>query len=125
MKIDAVGITTTNMTRTVEFYELLGFEFGEYDPNDDHLEPISPSGVRLMIDTAELSEKIHGERPRPSNQSQFAILYDSAEEVNQVAAKVEVAGYKIMKQPWDAFWGQRYCVVADPDGYMLDLFAQL
>jgi uncharacterized glyoxalase superfamily protein PhnB len=27
--------------------------------------------------------------------------------------------------PWDAFWGQRYAVVADPDGNHVDLFAPL
>lgn len=27
--------------------------------------------------------------------------------------------------PWDAFWGQRYAVVHDPDGTPVDLFAGL
>jgi len=30
-----------------------------------------------------------------------------------------------VKEPWDAFWGQRYAVVRDPDGLHLDLYAQL
>jgi uncharacterized glyoxalase superfamily protein PhnB len=29
------------------------------------------------------------------------------------------------KEPWDAFWGQRYAVVADPDGNHVDLYAPL
>lgn len=29
------------------------------------------------------------------------------------------------KAPWDAFWGQRYAVVVDPDGNLVDLFADL
>ena len=29
------------------------------------------------------------------------------------------------KQPWNAFWGQRYAQVADPDGNLVDLFAAL
>src|SRR6266545_1802609 len=40
-------------------------------------------------------------------------------------AHVEVTtpnGYRIA---WDAFWGQRYAVVADPDGTLIDLFAGL
>ena len=28
-------------------------------------------------------------------------------------------------EPWDAPWGQRYAVVADPDGNHVDLFAPL
>jgi uncharacterized glyoxalase superfamily protein PhnB len=29
------------------------------------------------------------------------------------------------KDPWDAFWGQRYASVKDPDGNQVDLFAPL
>jgi hypothetical protein len=28
-------------------------------------------------------------------------------------------------KPWDAFWGQRYAVVHDPDGNGVDLLAPL
>ena len=34
-----------------------------------------------------------------------------------------VAG--IVHEPWDAFWGQRYTVVSDPDDNKVDLFAAL
>jgi len=27
--------------------------------------------------------------------------------------------------PWDAFWGQRYAIVTDPDGNHISLFAPL
>jgi uncharacterized glyoxalase superfamily protein PhnB len=30
-----------------------------------------------------------------------------------------------VKEPWDAFWGQRYAAVGDPDGNLIDLFAPL
>jgi len=29
----------------------------------------------------------------------------------------------VVKEPWDAFWGQHYAIVADPEGYRCDLFA--
>jgi hypothetical protein len=32
-------------------------------------------------------------------------------------------GYEGHKPPWDAFWGQRYAVIRDPDGNTVDLFA--
>ena len=34
-------------------------------------------------------------------------------------------GYQGYKAPWDAFWGQHYAVVVDPDGNLIDLFASL
>jgi catechol 2,3-dioxygenase-like lactoylglutathione lyase family enzyme len=126
MKIAAVGVTTSDLNQTVKFYELLGFKFPEYKPDEDHLEPENvPGSARLMIDTKQLVTEILGEEPRRGNHSAFAIEYDSAAEVNEIAEKVRSAGFKVVKEPWDAFWGQRYAIVADPDGYMIDLYATL
>ena len=33
------------------------------------------------------------------------------------------AGYRGHRIPFDAFWGQRYATVLDPDGVGVDLFA--
>ena len=78
-----------------------------------------------MIDDKEVIKKILGKEPIPSNHSNFAIEYDSKEEVDKTASRIEEAGFKIIKRPWDAFWGQRYCIVEDPDGYKVDLYAKL
>ncbi len=118
MRLDAVGVTTSNLTKTVEFYTLLGFEFPEYKPDEDHLEAISKEGaVRLMIDG--------NQKPGPGTTSAFALLYESPKEVDETFEKVKSAGHKTVTEPWDAFWGQRYAVVSDPDGYKIDLFAYL
>lgn len=126
MKIDAVGVTTTNMKRTVEFYSLLGFDFSDLDLREEHIEPKTPDGSsRLMIDTVDIVKDIIGEEPRPGNHSPFAIRYETSEEVNVAVEKLKAKDFKIVKEPWDAFWDQRYCVVEDPDGYRIDLYADL
>ena len=126
MRIDAVAVTATDMTRTIAFYEALGFDFSEADKDARHVEPKPPGGgARLMIDDAKLAEEVYGAPPRPASHSGFAILCDSAADVDARAARVEAAGFVVVKAPWDAFWGQRYAVVEDPDGYRVDLFAAL
>jgi uncharacterized glyoxalase superfamily protein PhnB len=35
------------------------------------------------------------------------------------------AGFSGHLEPWDAFWGQRYASLQDPDGTTVDLFAAL
>jgi len=125
-KIDAVGVASSDFTKTVKFYSLLGFEFPKFKSEEDHLEAIHKDGdTRLMIDSVKLLTNILGEKPRPGNTSAFAILYKSPDEVNKAASSVSSAGFKITKEPWDAFWGQRYAIVEDPDGYRVDLFAAL
>ncbi len=126
MKIDAVGVTTSNLKRTVAFYQLLGFEFPEHKEDEDHLEPKTADGsARLMIDSKKLITELLGEEPKPGNHSSFAIRYPSAKEVDAIAKKVKDGGFKVAKEPWDAFWGQRYAVVEDPDGYQVDIYAPL
>lgn len=126
MRIDAVGVSSSNLKKTVAFYSLLGFEFPEFKDGEDHLEPVTPAGsVRLMVDSVSMLHGILGEEPRPGNHSSFAIKYDSPGEVDAVAEKVKAGGFKVVTEPWDAFWGQRYAIIEDPDGYKVDLFAVL
>ncbi len=126
MKIDAVGVSSTNLEKTVAFYKLLGFEFGEFSADEQHLEPHTPDGsARLMIDVAGLLAEILGETPHPGNHSSFAVQYSSPAEVDRVAAAVKAAGHSLSVEPWDAPWGQRYAIVQDPDGYRVDLYAAL
>jgi catechol 2,3-dioxygenase-like lactoylglutathione lyase family enzyme len=126
MKLKAVGVATSDMKKAVEFYTVLGFKFPEFKDEDDHLEPINENGsARLMIDKKELVESLIGEKPFASNGSAFALEYDSGKEIDEVVAKLKHSGFNIEKEPWDAFWGQRYAVVVDPDGYKVDLYANL
>lgn len=126
MKINAVGVSSTDFKSTVAFYTLLGFQFEDYGEEEQHLEPITPDGsARLMIDSASLLESILGEIPKPGNHSSFAVQYDSAAEVDRAIAAVKAAGHVVAAEPWDAPWGQRYAIVQDPDGYRVDLYATL
>ncbi|MDQ3164047.1 MAG: VOC family protein, partial [Actinomycetota bacterium] len=45
--------------------------------------------------------------------------------VDEVYARVTAAGFRGEKEPWDAFWGQRYAQLLDPDGVPVDLYAPL
>lgn len=125
-RLDAVAVTSRDMAKTVAFYEILGFEFPDWDAEDKHVEPIPKVGEpRLMIDTADLMEQLTGHAPSPPNHSSFAMLCDSPAEVDAIAATLKAAGHRLTTEPWDAFWGQRYATVQDPDGYLVDLFAAL
>lgn len=126
MKIDAIGVTSSNFAETVKFYSLIGFKFPQYSPEEDHIEANHKEGeIRLMIDSKKLITEILGYEPKPSNHSAFAIKFTKPEEINEVVNQLKENNYKVFKEPWDAFWGQRYAIVIDPDGYMIDLFCSL
>ena len=54
-----------------------------------------------------------------------AFLCDSPGAVDQLYTELVESGAEPRKQPWDAFWGQRYAQDKDPDGNVVDLFAPL
>ncbi|HEX9804481.1 MAG TPA: VOC family protein [Candidatus Dojkabacteria bacterium] len=123
MKLNAVAVSSNNIEKTIEFYRILGFEFPDLNENEDHIESTNSDAVKLMIDSKSLLKEIIGEMPKPANHSSFAIQYDSPEKVNKIVKDIESKNFKLVKKPWDAFWGQRYAIVEDPDGYKVDLYA--
>lgn len=126
MKLNAVGVSSKNMRETVRFYTLLGFTFPEFKDDEQHIDSLPSEGsARLMIDSHKLLTELIGSEPVASNHSGFALQYENADELNRVSQSVKEAGFTVVKEPWDAFWGQRYSVVEDPDGNKVDLYANL
>jgi uncharacterized glyoxalase superfamily protein PhnB len=126
MRLNAVSVTTANFEMAARFYALLGFAFPAFEPDAKHLEAIAaPGEVRLLIDDRPMMKSLTGKDPAPATHSTFAIKCESPADVDTAVAAIKAAGFTVVTEPWDAFWGQRYAVVADPDGYMSDLFAPL
>jgi uncharacterized glyoxalase superfamily protein PhnB len=78
-----------------------------------------------MIDDASFMTDLYGEPPRPGTVAGFAMRTGSPDEVDRTVGRVVAAGHTVVKQPYDAPWGQRYATVADPDGYRVDVFCPL
>jgi uncharacterized glyoxalase superfamily protein PhnB len=55
----------------------------------------------------------------------LAFACDSPADVDATYASLLASGTKGHLAPWDAFWGQRYAIVLDPDGNHIELFAPL
>ena len=126
-RFDAIGLVVSDMAASVSFYRRLGFVFPEGAEEQPHVEAELPGGIRLLLDTEETVRSFHaGWRP-PSGGSRasLALLCGSPSEVDAVYGELVDAGYHGELKPWDAFWGQRYAVLHDPDGNGVDLFARL
>jgi len=124
-ELNALGIVVSDMATSIRFYRLLGVDLPE-TPGEGHVEAALPSGVRLMLDSEEvvLSFRPDWARER-GNQLSLAFECASPAEVDETYARATGAGFKGEKAPWDAFWGQRYAQLQDPDGVPVDVFAAL
>lgn len=124
-RLDAVGIVCADIAKSMRFYRLLGLDFP--DSGEDHIEATAPNGMRVMLDKLELIKKIDPEWVPPVGQRMgLAFRCDSPKDVDATFAQVVQAGFRSKDTaPYDAFWGQRYASVFDPDGNAVDLFAEL
>jgi catechol 2,3-dioxygenase-like lactoylglutathione lyase family enzyme len=123
-ELNAIGIAVADLQRTLEFYRLLGLDFDE--PDDGHVEATMANGTRLMFDTEEVIRSYLPDWRRANgNQVSLAFECSSPAEVDEVYARVVTARFEGEKEPWDAFWGQRYALLGDPDGVRVNLYARL
>jgi len=125
VSLDAIGIVAGDAAKSVEFYALLGVTLTKFGDHD-HYDATTPSGVRIMLDTVELIRTFEPTWQKPTGSGVvLCFKQDSAAAVDALYARITSAGFGGKKPPWDAFWGQRYACVLDPDGNQIDLFAPL
>jgi uncharacterized glyoxalase superfamily protein PhnB len=124
-KLDAIGIVCADIAKSVRFYRLLGLDFP--DSAEDHIEATTANGMRVMLDKLELMKQLNPEWVPPVGQRMaLAFRCASPKEVDETFARLVEAGFTSKDvAPYDAFWGQRYATVFDPDGNGVDLFAEL
>ena len=123
-ELNAIGIVASNLRASIAFYRLLGVDFPE--DGEGHIEATLPSGTRFMLDSEEVVTSFRPDWTREVG-NQFALAFECASPavVDELYEQVTAAGFVGEKEPWDAFWGQRYAQLSDPDGVPVDLFAAL
>ncbi|HEY6962235.1 MAG TPA: VOC family protein [Gaiellaceae bacterium] len=124
-QLNAIGIAVSNMAESIRFYRLLGLDVPE-TPDEAHVDAFLPNGVRFMLDSEEVIRSFLPDWQREDgNQISVALECATPAEVDEVYNRVVEAGFEGEKPPWDAFWGQRYALLGDPDGVRINLYAAL
>ena len=124
IRLDMVGLVTSNMSEALRFYTMLGLSFPE--PDGPYVEATTVGGLRISLNDEGMVKEIDPTWEKPVGQSiSLAFLCESPDAVDATYRQLQEAGFVGHKAPWDAFWGQRYAIVDDPDGNHVDLFAPL
>jgi catechol 2,3-dioxygenase-like lactoylglutathione lyase family enzyme len=124
---DMIGIVVNDLAASLAFYRRLGLDIPEGSEKEPHVDYLLPSGIRIAWDPIETIHSFDPEWAPPIGAHRIALAFRCATpaEVDAKHAELVSAGYRSHKVPWDAFWGQRYATVMDPDGNGVDLFADL
>jgi uncharacterized glyoxalase superfamily protein PhnB len=123
-ELNAIGIVASDLGRSIAFYRLLGVDLPE--DGEGHIEATLPNGTRLMLDEESVIKSFRPDWTRETgNQLALAFECSTPAEVDELYERAKAGGFDTEKEPWDAFWGQRYAQLRDPDGVPVDLFAGL
>lgn len=125
-RFKVIGLSVADMGRSLAFYRKLGLDIPADADSQPHVEFELPGGIRLAWDTFETIRSFDPDyEPPGASQIGLAFECDGPSDVDQAYREMIESGYKGHHQPWDAFWGQRYATLLDPDGNGVDLFAAL
>ena len=124
-RLELIGLVVQDMARSLAFYRQLDLELPPDADQQPHVETTLPGGLRLAWDTVETIRSFDPDWAAPSGGSRVALAFGLGRpaDVDQTYDKLVSLGYDGHKQPWDAFWGQRYALIHDPDGNSVELFA--
>ncbi|MGW2099398.1 VOC family protein [Streptomyces olivaceoviridis] len=127
VRFAVIGLVASDLAASLAFYRRLGLVFPDGAEDQPHVEAELPGALVLALDTEETIRSFHpGWRPSAGGgRVALAFRCDSPAEVDARYQDLVAAGHHGELGPLDAFWGQRYATVHDPDGNAVDLFAPL
>jgi catechol 2,3-dioxygenase-like lactoylglutathione lyase family enzyme len=123
----ALGIVCTDLARSLAFYRALGLDIPADADEAPHVEVTLDGGFRLMWDPVSTVTSFDASWSAPKGGPGTALAFDCGTPagVDETYAAIVGAGFHGHLEPFDAFWGQRYASLRDPDGNGVDLFATL
>jgi len=124
----ALGLVAFDLPRTLAFYRCIGLDIPADADSERHVEVTLAGGFRIMFDPESTIRSFDPAwAPSPAGSPRTALAFECADpaEVDTTYAAMTEAGFDGHLEPWDAFWGQRYATLRDPDGNGVDLFAPL
>ena len=125
--LSCIEVVVSDMATSLAFYRRLGLDVPADADAQPHVEVPLPGGLRLLFDTQDTIRSFDESWQPPSGGHGLALGFacESPADVDATFDTLVGAGATGHLAPWDAFWGQRYATVVDPDGNHLDLFAAL
>ncbi|MGW5074493.1 VOC family protein [Rhodococcus sp. NPDC004095] len=125
--IAVIGLVSADLTRSFEFYRRLGLDLPADAAGQPHVEVPLPGGLRLAFDTVEAIRSFDPDYVHAAAGGGPSLAFDCGTpgDVDAMYTELLTVGGTSTLAPFDAFWGQRYATLTDPDGNHVDLFAAL
>lgn len=125
-RLQQVTLVVGSSERSAAFYRLLGLAVPD-DAAGVHVEiPQPATPVSVELDEV-ASAGLWNASWRSGSGTPIILGFGvaSREAVDQLYTRLTEAGHPGVQPPFDAFWGGRYAIVADPDGNQVGLMSPI
>jgi uncharacterized glyoxalase superfamily protein PhnB len=127
--LNQLNIVTKHFDATLSFYRRVGLNISDGVSHDGvrHAEVALANGLTLEFDNHALARTYNAawRRSEGSSSALIGFALPTREAVDQLYSELVAAGYEARQAPYDAFWGARYAVIADPAGNDVGLMSPI
>jgi catechol 2,3-dioxygenase-like lactoylglutathione lyase family enzyme len=123
--ISQITLVVGSTAASADFYRRLGLAVPDDDPGV-HVEiPVAAAPLSLELDAAESAGIWNASWRQPAGGTPviIGIAVPDRGSVDRIYDDLTGAGHPVVQPPFDAFWGGRYAIVADPDGNQVGLMS--
>jgi len=115
------GLTVDDLGKSITFYEALGFGVGQRWEQDGTL-------IGVMLQAGELELGLNQDDWKKGRNRQKGIgtrlNIETAQSVDDIAARVKAAGFALDMEPFDTQWKTRQFELTDPSGFKLTVSSE-
>ena len=115
------GYTVDDIKKSISFYEALGFTVTDRWEQDGAMTGAMVQAGELMIGLNQDDWKKGRDRQKGLG---TRLHIETAQNIDEIAARVKAAGYKIDVDPFDTPWKTRQFELTDPTGYKLTVSSE-
>ena len=115
------GLTVDDLTRSIAFYEALGFGVAERWEQDGALMSVMIQAGDLQIGLNQDDWKKGRDRVKGLG---TRLNIETAQNIDQIAAGVKAAGFAVDVEPFDTPWKTRQFELTDPSGFKLTVSSE-
>jgi catechol 2,3-dioxygenase-like lactoylglutathione lyase family enzyme len=117
-----INLAVSDLSRSIEFYRLLGWPVDE--PTGAHVAIEFGTGLTVELDQYDFARQWHsGTPPLTGGSSVLSVAVAERSDVDALVDRMAGGGYAVRQMPYNTFWGSRFAVIADPDGYQIGIMS--
>jgi uncharacterized glyoxalase superfamily protein PhnB len=118
-----LSLTAKDLVQSIAWYrDVLGFTV---DYTTDRDGKPNSAGIRSGASTIFLNQDNGGRGWERVKGEGFSVTFDTAQDVDALAARIKARGGMVTMEPADMPWGVRMVRFVDPDGYRLAIWRPL